>query len=721
MFSFLHSLTLRSTLLLVSFVCIGVALMASLSFISLNQYTSENSQLRIERAAQAAASLFEASLPGEVVTESNDRGLPSAIRLQGADPLIGRETPEDFDKLVKDISKVTSGASNLFSWNEESSAFDRFATTFRRPDGSMPPAFSISSGHPAYDAISESEVYRGDVPVMGRMRYAYLTPILFYNGNLAGLLAIDVGWSDDLTTGQETLKRKIFLFASVILAATSVMGGLLHWYMLRPLPSLSRAAHRIAEGTQGTRVIGADRKDEIGNLAKGLQKVDHLYAELDTLAYTDSLTGLGNRAYFRREMRREYSQNVGRDTTTVILLDIDRFRSINEGFGTDAGDKVLIEVSRRLKKFVGLENSVFARFGSNEFVILTNDFKFDQTEILIDDLRSFLAAPYSINGSVIELTFTIGVVSVDVLAFSAEETERNVQLALKAAKAKGAGSFEIFDPDFAEQARHEHESYISLRQALTERKGLCLYFQAQASCKEPEALGVEALVRWPQDDGSILMPLEIIPIAEANGLMVELGSWVLDEACRHMREWIDNELPISNLAVNVSPVQLWQPDFVDVVRNALDRYQVPPHKICLEITEEVFVNFSEDKIQTVFFELRSLGVRISLDDFGTGYSSLGYLRRNWFDQLKIDKDFVADLSKDSTKQHLFKCMLTLAAGLELEVVAEGVETEKEISFIAKSGCDVVQGYYLARPCPAAQISENLLAARQALSSHIDTA
>jgi len=211
------------------------------------------------------------------------------------------------------------------------------------------------------------------------------------------------------------------------------------------------------------------------------------------------------------------------------------------------------------------------------------------------------------------------------------------------------------------------------------------------------------------------MPGDILPIAQANGLMVELGNWVLDEACRNMREWLDNEVPITTVAINVAPVQLWQSDFVDVIRKTIHQYNLPPSRICLEMTEDVFVNFSEHRIQTAFSELRALGVRMSLDDFGSGYSSLGYLRQNLFDQLKIDKDFVSNLSTDPVKQYVFDCILTLASNLQLEVVAEGVETESDMRYIVASECDVLQGYYLAHPAPAAQIADNLNMTKRLLS------
>jgi diguanylate cyclase (GGDEF)-like protein len=721
-----RSLSVRATILLLVFVTIGIVLMGWLSYQQLSEYTTDNSRMRIERAAQAAVSLAEARLPGDLISERDAMGLPVVIRLQGSRPLVSLAEPEAYDDLVREIGRTTGGAANVFVWNEETRAFDRFATTFRRPDGSMPPPFSIGVDHPAYEIVTESQAFRGDVPVMGRMRYAYLTPIVFPGGDLGGLLAIDVGWSDDLTTGQEVLKQRIFWIASAILAITVAIGGRLHWGMLAPIPALGRAAHRMATGERGIVIPGLDRRDEIADLARGLDQVNHLHRELEVLAYSDPLTGLGNLAHFRQELKRACAREAWTRSSAVLLFNIDQFRTINEGFGTGFGDRVLIEVGRRIRNFAGSENPLPARTGSDEFALILHNRAPDQLDEIIRNLRNALYEPMSFGGVGIEFTVRLGVVSLPTNASTPDDAERNVQLALRAAEAKGLSSFVVFDPALDARARHDHDLSVALRQTLVDGQGLGVHFQIQVSAKAHEIFGLEALVCWPQADGSMIPPGEFIPIAEANGLIVELGSWVLDETCRIMRQWIDAAIPVPHVSINVSPAQIWQPDFVKSVRDALERHRIPPQMIYLEVTEGLFVNFSEDRIQSVFASLRAIGVKIALDDFGTGYSSLGYLHRIQIDQIKIDRIFAVDIDKDPAKQRLFKGITTLASGLHLEVVVEGAETESEARFIMQTGCDAIQGYFFARPCTALQVAQEMdnvrsLLSRQALAQKADPA
>ncbi len=710
-----RSLSTRATMLLLTFVCSGIVMMAGLSYQKLSLYNAENSLMRIERAAQAAASLTEARFPGVMTSERDAGGMPVLIRLLGHEPLSARANAASFDRLVREIGRINQGAANIFAWDTKSLTFDRFATTFRRPDGSMPPAFSIGADHPAYEAVTKSQVFKGDVPVMGRMRFAYLTPIVFPGGDLAGLLAIDVGWSDDLVSGQEQLKHRIFWTGFVILAITATIGGFLHWRMLAPIPALARVAHRMAAGERGIKIPGRDRQDEVAELAEGLDRANHLYRELEILAYSDPLTGLGNRAHFLRALQGAFAGEAGTQSHAVILINIDQFRAINEGFGSGIGDRVLIEVGKRIQSFAGFENPLPARTGNDEFALVLRGGSPDHLDEIIRNLRKTLYEPMAFEGTSIEFTVRLGIVSLPADASTPADAERNVQLTLRAAKAKGKGTFAIFEPALDEQARRDHDLSIALRETL-DRYGLGIHFQIQASAKSHEIFGLEALVRWPQPDGSMIPPSEFIPIAEANGMIVEMGSWVLDETCRIMRQWLDAAIPIPHVSINVSPAQLWQADFVDNVRDTLEKHRIPPQMIYLEVTEGLFVNFAEDRIQSVFAELRAIGVKIALDDFGTGYSSLGYLHRINLEQIKIDRSFIIDIDKDRSKQRLLKGITALAAGLKLEVVVEGAETDDETRFLLRTGCDAIQGYFFARPCPPLLVPLELEKVRKKLIS-----
>lgn len=710
-----RSLSFRASVLLISFVAIGITLMAALSYQNLKAYTTNNAQIRIERASQSAAALLEARLSNDLVSEYNDMGLPTVIRLKGDRPLLSRAAPNAYDNLVSEISRVTGGASNLFVWDNESLEFARFATTFRRPDGSMPPAFSIRRDHPAYDTITKPQAFRGDVPVMGRMRYAYLTPILSSDDNLAGLLAIDVGWSDDLTSVQELLKQRIFGFGFAILAITVSVGGLLHSAMLAPIPLLSRTAHRIATGEQGLVVPCLHRQDEIADLAKGLNQVNKLYNKLENIAYSDPLTGLGNRVRFRRELELIYMRETSIKTSVVILLHINHFQAISENFGAGISNRVLVEAGKRIESISDERDSILARTAHNEFAIILHDCMPVEIDAFVHDLRKRFHEPIPIERSTIELTVNIGIAFLTESAPTPDEAERIAQLALRAADAKGTNNFEIYNPMLGARAKRDNDLFLSLRQELTNKENLCVYFQVQASAKTSEVFGLEALVRWRQHDGSMIMPGEFIPIAEHHGLIAELGLWIIDETCRIVRQWIDTEILVPKVSINVSPAQLWQPDFVESVRKIIESYHIPPQMICLEITEELFVNFSENKIRSVFEQLQSFGVKVAIDDFGSGYSSLGYLHQRLFDQVKIDRSLVGDFLSDPKKQLLLEGIITLASALKLEVVVEGAETESETRVLMQLDCDAIQGYFFTRPCPSHQVVQEMENVRQALS------
>lgn len=714
MIAAVRSLATRATLVLLAFVAAGIMLMGAATYRELSAYTDENAMARILRAACAAATLFEMQFPGSVRVERDAAGDPLSIRLTGSEPLAARATAEVFDALLGRIGRTNRGASNLFSWNAEAQAFDRFATTFRLPDGSMPPAFSIGPSHPAHAALVQSSVFRGDVPVMGRMRFAYLTPVLFPGGDLAGVLAIDVGWSDDLVTGRERVKMTTLGLTAAILAFTATLGALLHWRLLAPVPALARVAHRIAEGGRGLAIPGRDRKDEIGDLAEGLDRVNVLSVELEILAYTDPLTGLGNRAHFRRELARVLHAGARARPTAIVLLDIDHFRALNEGFGTAVGDRLLREIGARLRIFCADANPLPARIGSDEFALLVRDQAPDQLDRLGAMVRSALQAPLKLEHGEIEVTVGMGLVSVPAHAAEPELADRRAHLALRVAKARGRGATACFDPALGARTRAELGLGLALRDAL-DRKRLVVHFQVQAGTNRPEVFGLEALARWPRGDGTMVPPSEFIPVAEEMGLIIELGSWVLEETCRIVRGWLDASVAVPHVSVNVSPAQLWQPGFVDAVRAVLERYRVPPHMICLEVTESLFVNLAEDRIRSVFEGLRAIGVRVALDDFGAGYSSLGYLNRIRFDQIKIDRSFIAGIDSDGGKQRVFEGIAAIGRGLRLEIVAEGAETRREVRYLMRAGCDAVQGAFFSPPCPAMLVPEEMAAVRKRLA------
>ena len=294
---------------------------------------------------------------------------------------------------------------------------------------------------------------------------------------------------------------------------------------------------------------------------------------------------------------------------------------------------------------------------------------------------------------------SIGVAFLPEHGASAEEAHRNADLALRRAKLEGRGRVVVYDHDLNEKTQKSMLLARMLRQAL-ENNELTVHLQPQVRVKDGKLHGFEALARWPHPSRGMIPPSEFIPVAEASGLIPELGQRVLDEACRIAREWCDAGFAFGHVSVNVSPIQLWQPNFVALVSEALARHRLDGKMLCLEVTESVFVDHDQSRVMSVFGELRALGVSLSLDDFGSGYSSLGYLNTLPLDQLKIDRAFISGVDKDNRKRSLLYGIVALGKGLQLDLVAEGAETAEEVAVLREIGCAVVQGYFFGKPVPA---------------------
>lgn len=703
--NFHRHIAFSATFILILFVAATALSLSIMSFHTIDRYTRENATLRIERTTKVAAGLWEAHLPEVVKIEYGATGLPEIARLKGSAQLLRNQFPEIYHNLVLKISEITGGASNFFSWDAQEEVFSRFATTFRKPDGTMPPPFSIKNGHPAYQALVNQTIFIGDVPVMGRMRYASLIPIVDANNKTAGALAVDVGWSDDLTSVRAELKNRITWFSIAILAAALISGGALHWKLLSPIPVLAKIAKRISLGERDVVVPMVKRDNEIRDLSKSLEELKRLQVKLEDLAYVDALSGLGNLTFFRKNLEEIVaSAHTG---AAVILLDIENFRALNESFGGVIGDSILIEFGNRIKSYLGRGNATLSRISSDQYGFVISGPAISNFDVSLSELREILNVPIAVESYEIEIGANIGVRIIDTDDKSALDIERDAHLALKAAKLQNLRNPIIFNREMGAQADRHKFIFIELRKALQSNDGLSVFFQMQVCSNKRKIYGLEALVRWPQRDGKMIMPDEFIKISEETGLIIDLGIWVLNETCRTLKAFLEAGVEIPKVSVNISPAQLWQPNFVDIVKNIIYKHSVPPSKICLEITEELFINFSEKKIRTIFTELHSFGIKIALDDFGCGYSSVGYLRRNLFDELKIDKSYLIDLESNDQTVQLIKNIVNLSKDLRIDVVVEGVETEEQVKILRQLGCDAIQGHYFAHPVAASDLAEEM--------------
>ncbi len=422
--------------------------------------------------------------------------------------------------------------------------------------------------------------------------------------------------------------------------------------------------------------------------------------KLAWLAHFDTLTGLTNRAHFRvlLEKALAHTRRYG-GGGAVMCLDLDGFKNVNDTLGHATGDVLLTEVGKRLRDAVGNGRSdVVARLGGDEFAVLlrTATTEADVAGVA-QQILDAMKPPCITQGAEIPVRASIGIARFPEDGLSVDEMMQHADLALYDAKANATGSMRFFAQRMGEQVRRRLILERDLREAL-ERKQLHLHFQPKVDLNTWRVLGFEALLRWNHPEHGDIPPAEFIPVAEEAGLILAIGEWALLEACVHAARWPE-ELQV---AVNISPVQVMAQNLPDAVQNALRVSGLAAHRLELEITESVFINETRGTVGRLH-ALRRLGVAIALDDFGTGYSSLAYLRRFPFDTLKIDRAFVRELLVSRDARAIVRNILALAKALRMSTVAEGVEEPAQVKVLEAEGCDIVQGYYVAKPLPADQV------------------
>ena len=454
-------------------------------------------------------------------------------------------------------------------------------------------------------------------------------------------------------------------------------------------------------------ITGAPIHDEIGRFfgfrgfASDLTKMRQSEVELDRLARQDSLTGLANREMLRRALDDALLAAVRRKhRCSVFLLDLDRFKAVNDTLGHPAGDTLLRLVSLRLRDVIGDHGQV-GRLGGDEFEIVLPATS-DKTELsaLAQGIIDSLSRPYTINGTAVSIGASVGIVTSDYDDRTSDDLMRDADLALYAAKAAGKGCFRFFAPEMHESARQRQLMESDLRVAL-ENGQLRLVYQPCVDPSNETVTGFEALIRWDHPERGAVSPVEFIPLAEEIGLIDEIGEWVLKTACAEASTWPAN----ISVAVNLSPIQFKSPGLPSTVRMALNETDFPASRLELEITEGVFLS-NDDHVHDMIGSLKEIGVKLALDDFGTGYSSLSYLQRVPFDKIKIDRSFVSGASDpDGRNAALIRAMVCLASDLHMLTTAEGVETADELQLVRNLGCSLVQGYIFGKPMPADEARE----------------
>ena len=464
----------------------------------------------------------------------------------------------------------------------------------------------------------------------------------------------------------------------------------------------------------GRRFAHAGEEGFVG-IALSMAEQVALQQRLQHEATHDSLTGLANRSLLHEELAAAIDAAERQGHLVALLhLDLDRFKIVNDGFGHPFGDVVLQVVARRLRTLVCPEDTV-ARIGGDEFVILTP--RVERTtdiEEMAQRLVDSFAEPFMVEGRRIHLTGSIGVSFYPRDGHSDTELIDNADMAMYYAKAAGRSAFRVFASEMAEKAHRRTQMEIDLRDAV-EQGQLWLAFQPKVDLRHDTVTGCEALLRWDHPEHGPVSPVDFIPVAEDSGLILPIGDWVLETACRQGRAWLDAGLPPISIAVNISAAQLFQRDPVAWVTSILDRTGFPAELLELELTESQLAQDVETAI-AVFGRLRELGIRLAIDDFGTGYSSLDYLRRFDVTSLKVDRSFVDGMLAEPGDAAIVRAAIALAHAFGLSAVAEGVETESQRRFLDELHCDAIQGYLVSRPIPAEEFAALLRSARRV--SHV---
>ena len=416
-------------------------------------------------------------------------------------------------------------------------------------------------------------------------------------------------------------------------------------------------------------------------------------------AFHDSLTLLPNRRRFEASLQESLADadmgSQSEDMHAVLFLDLDGFKTVNDTLGHSVGDELLKHVARRLSGRLKMHD-VFARMGGDEFAVLLKSIHKPADAIgVAERLRGAMAAPFNIDGVRLKMDTSVGLSFFPHDGQSGSELLRNADIAMYQAKKDGKGAIRCFDSTLATRSQNRARLELELGYAITNNE-FCLHYQPQVSATDGRVVGVEALVRWQHPKRGLLSPFHFIPVAEETGLIKAIGSWVLNEGVAQLAAWKDTPHADLRMSINISAPQFLQVNFADKVLDTVKRHEANPEKLELEVTESVVMNDIDIVVQRLD-ALRTTGIRIAIDDFGTGYSSLSCLQDLPLDVLKIDRAFVIRLQEEAGQHSLVNTILLLAQGLGLETIAEGVETTEQLDKIVALGCDLIQGYYYAKP------------------------
>jgi len=453
---------------------------------------------------------------------------------------------------------------------------------------------------------------------------------------------------------------------------------------------------------------GFVNRDDAGSALKMLGVLQDITARKESeertrfLADHDELTGLPNRSLFKQSLAQgiQRAERSGK-FLSVLFLDLDRFKNINDSLGHETGDEVLRAVAERLSGCVR-QVDVVARFGGDEFAVLIEGLTAeDQAGAVARKIIDALAKPLVLAGRQYRLGASIGISSYPSDGRDVLSLQKNADIAMYRAKEEGRGTFQFYSEQLNTHSIQRLEFESNLNGALSNRE-FVLYYQPKVELASGRIAGVEALIRWVSPQFGFVSPADFIAIAEETGLIVPMGRWVVQTACAQNRAWQKGGLPLLRIAVNISARQMADKGLVNFIVDSMSRTDLTAESLELEITESAVMS-NQDHAEKVLNQLKALGFHLTMDDFGTGYSSLAYLKRFPFDSVKIDQSFVRGIPANRDDCAIVEAIVAMAHSLELKVVAEGVETQEQSEFLRKLGCDQIQGYVFSKPIPSAEI------------------
>lgn len=527
-----------------------------------------------------------------------------------------------------------------------------------------------------------------------------------------------------VTVMPESYARKssnmLITLISISIIVTLFIAMIAAWLLLKrlyadPLDDLtSQLQNSLSDQNYDKNLICLDNQSELGALAhwfnQRTHELLHSKQQVKSLEYYDSLTGLPNRSLLNVHLEQKLAY-VNRTNTSgaVMFIDLDHFKNLNDSLGHDIGDLLLVSFSQRLSNCLR-EDDFVARLGGDEFVIVLSQHipagnkQSRIPEIIAKKILDNLAEPFLLDDNLYHVTASIGIALFGKGELDTKDILKFADAAMYQSKSSGRNTYCFFEEEMQIKVDQRLRIEKDLRKAI-EHDELSLAFQPQVTSSS-RCPSVEALVRWIHPTEGFISPMEFIAIAEESMLILSLGDWVLNRACQQIKEWEKQGASFDHVAINISPIQFQQPDFVDHIMRRILEHQVSPKSIMVEITEGVIIDNPESVIEKIL-ELKKIGIRVSIDDFGTGYSSLTYLKRLPLDELKIDRSFVQEIESDRSDAVITETIIAMAHNFGYEVIAEGVETEQQRDILMEKGCHFFQGYLFSRPLPPEEIPDFL--------------